>query len=95
MQMTSAQGPITPVDHGQLPEYEEPPVIEVVCGIHFEELTSLQAVHLGSLWSKLRGCQKTGSMKNRGYVVTSIRMCKQTTAAASVVQASIVVAERS
>jgi len=37
-----------------MPEYKQPPVIEVVCGILFEELSSLQAVHFGHLWDKLR-----------------------------------------
>ena len=58
-------------------------------------LSSQPAKEINSHTRSVRGCQKTGSMKNRGYVVTSIRMCKQTTAAARVVQASIVVAERS
>jgi uncharacterized protein (TIGR04255 family) len=41
-------------DHSPLPEYEKPPVIETVCGVLFQELTLLHAVHLGSLWQKLK-----------------------------------------
>lgn len=37
-----------------LPDYKTPPVIEVVCGILFEELKSLHAVHLGDLWRRLK-----------------------------------------
>ena len=36
-----------------LPHYENPPVIEAVCGVLFKELSSMHAVHLGSLWQKL------------------------------------------
>lgn len=37
-----------------LPEYERPPVIEVVCGLLFKEFTRFHAVHLGSFWQKLK-----------------------------------------
>lgn len=37
-----------------LPEYEKPPVIEVVCGVHFQQLEGLLAPYLGSLWEKLK-----------------------------------------
>jgi hypothetical protein len=43
----------------------------------------------------LRSCQKTGKNKNVAYEADSIRMCKQTTAAAMLVQASMVVSDRS
>lgn len=36
------------------PEFDKPPVIEVVCGILFKQLSSLQAVQLGTFWDKLK-----------------------------------------
>lgn len=39
----------------QLPEYEKPPVIEVVCGIRFEPLPEFRVGHFGLFWSELRG----------------------------------------
>jgi uncharacterized protein (TIGR04255 family) len=54
MTPTPAHDSEAPVSNEKLPEYDKPPVIEVVCGVQFEELTSLQAVHLGSLWQKLK-----------------------------------------
>jgi uncharacterized protein (TIGR04255 family) len=41
-------------DATPLPSYVSPPVVEVVCGILFTELASLQAVQLGSFWDKLK-----------------------------------------
>ena len=38
----------------ELPKFEKPPVIEVVCGIQFEPLTSLLAPHLGVLWERYK-----------------------------------------
>ena len=37
-----------------LPEYESPPVTEVVCGILFEPIRALLAPHLGLLWEKFK-----------------------------------------
>jgi uncharacterized protein (TIGR04255 family) len=37
-----------------LPDYERPPVIEVVCGVLFKSLTSMTAPHLGVLWDKFK-----------------------------------------
>lgn len=37
-----------------LPNYENPPVIEVVCGVLFQELASLSGAHLGLLWQRLQ-----------------------------------------
>lgn len=37
-----------------LPEYEKPPVEEVVCGVLFEPLRGLQLPHFGLLWEKFR-----------------------------------------
>jgi len=37
-----------------LPDYDEPPVIEVVCGVHFQRIDSLIAPYLGLLWEKIR-----------------------------------------
>lgn len=37
-----------------LPEYENPPVVEVVCGVLFKSLDSLLAPHLGVLWEKFK-----------------------------------------
>ncbi len=38
----------------ELPEYENPPVIEVVCGVLFKPLEGLLAPHLGMLWEKFK-----------------------------------------
>ena len=37
-----------------LPDYERPPVIEVVCGILFKSIDKLLAPHLGLLWEKYK-----------------------------------------
>lgn len=42
-----------PEDKG-LPQYGDPPVVEVGCGIVFEALPQLKAPHLGLLWDKIR-----------------------------------------
>ncbi|MCK4292514.1 MAG: TIGR04255 family protein [Planctomycetes bacterium] len=36
-----------------LPDYENPPVIEVVFGVHFETLRDFKAPHTGLFWDKL------------------------------------------
>lgn len=36
-----------------LPDYDNPPVVETVCGVLFRELRSMHAVHLGSLWKRI------------------------------------------
>jgi uncharacterized protein (TIGR04255 family) len=38
----------------ELPEYEQPPVVEVVCGVQFKEITSFIAPYLGLLWEKFK-----------------------------------------
>jgi len=38
-----------------LPDYERPPVIEVVCGIQFDPLPKFQATALGMFWERVRG----------------------------------------
>jgi uncharacterized protein (TIGR04255 family) len=37
-----------------LPDYEKPPVIEVVCGILFEPIKALTAPYIGVLWEKFK-----------------------------------------
>lgn len=37
-----------------LPDYERPPVIEVVCGIQYEPLTDFKATAFGLFWQKVR-----------------------------------------
>lgn len=37
-----------------LPDYGNPPVIEVVCGLVFEKLEKFRAPHLGLFWQKIR-----------------------------------------
>jgi len=37
-----------------LPEYEKPPVEEVVCGVLFEPIRDFQLPHFGLLWEKFR-----------------------------------------
>jgi len=36
------------------PNYENPPVVEVVCGIQFKSIDKLLAPHLGLLWEKFK-----------------------------------------
>jgi uncharacterized protein (TIGR04255 family) len=38
-----------------LPDYDFPPVIEVVCGLQFEALEGFQATTFGLLWQRFRG----------------------------------------
>lgn len=38
----------------ELPEYENPPVIEVVCGVLFKPIDTMLAPHLGILWEKFK-----------------------------------------
>jgi hypothetical protein len=40
--------------NGVLPDYEKPPVIEVVCGILFEPIKGLTAPYIGVLWEKFK-----------------------------------------
>ena len=37
-----------------LPEFENPPVIEVVCGLQFQPLKTMLAGHLGQLWDHFK-----------------------------------------
>jgi uncharacterized protein (TIGR04255 family) len=37
-----------------LPDYEKPPVIEVVAGVGFAPISGFKAVHLGLLWDRFR-----------------------------------------
>lgn len=37
-----------------LPKYGKPPVSEVVCGVYFQSLDTLQVAHVGALWERLR-----------------------------------------
>lgn len=37
-----------------LPDYANPPVIEVVCGVHFAQLERFKAVHVGMFWERLK-----------------------------------------
>jgi uncharacterized protein (TIGR04255 family) len=37
-----------------LPDYEKPPVVEVVCGIVFETIKAFKGHHLGLFWQKVR-----------------------------------------
>ncbi len=38
----------------EFPSYENPPVIEVVCGVLFKSIESLLAPHLGVIWEKYK-----------------------------------------
>jgi uncharacterized protein (TIGR04255 family) len=42
------------LEKAPLPDYERPPVIEVVCGITFKSLDRLLAPHLGMYWEKVK-----------------------------------------
>lgn len=50
----------------ELPEFEKPPVIEVVCGVLFKPLESLLAPHLGVLWDRFKakypGCREVAPL---------------------------------
>jgi uncharacterized protein (TIGR04255 family) len=37
-----------------LPDYKNPPVIEVACGISFETIEKLRGPHFGLFWKKVR-----------------------------------------
>jgi uncharacterized protein (TIGR04255 family) len=37
-----------------LPEFERPPLIEVVCGLQFQPLAALRTVHVGDFWQAMR-----------------------------------------
>ena len=43
----------------ELPEFEKPPVIEVVCGVLFKPLESMLAPHLGVLWDRFKAQYRT------------------------------------
>jgi len=40
--------------HGQLPDFDNPPVIEVVCGVQFDEVEPYHATTFGSFWQLVR-----------------------------------------
>ncbi|MDZ4836571.1 MAG: TIGR04255 family protein [Candidatus Melainabacteria bacterium] len=54
------------LEKAPLPDYERPPVIEVVCGITFKSLDRLLAPHLGLYWEKVKdrysGCAERGPL---------------------------------
>jgi uncharacterized protein (TIGR04255 family) len=45
---------VTKITSQSLPEYDNPPVIEVVCGVLFKPIETLLAPHLGLLWEKFK-----------------------------------------
>ena len=49
-----------------LPEFDKPPVIEVVCGMMFKPLEAMLAPHLGLLWEKFKAeyprCQEVAPL---------------------------------
>ncbi len=53
-------------DSAGLSEFENPPVIEVVCGVLFKPIETLLAPHLGVLWEKFKeeypDCQETAPL---------------------------------
>jgi uncharacterized protein (TIGR04255 family) len=55
-------GRVTQVTSQGLPEYEKPPVTEVVCGILFKTIEALLVPHFGMLWERFKpeypGCQE-------------------------------------
>lgn len=42
-----------PATMGQLPDYENPPVVETILGVQFELLPGLRNAHLGGFWKTL------------------------------------------
>jgi hypothetical protein len=57
-----------------LPKFEEPPVIEVGCGVMFKSIDALLAPHLGLLWAQMLAPRPqppcTDRMERRG-----VRLC--------------------
>jgi len=45
---------VTTIDRPSYPEYENPPLIEVVCGVVFQPIQSLLTPYIGLLWEKFR-----------------------------------------
>lgn len=49
-----------------LPAYDNPPVIEVVCGVQFKPLVKFLVAHYGELWQRFKPeydqCQETGPL---------------------------------
>ena len=43
-----------------LPEYDNPPLIEVVFGVQFKELTELKSPHIGVFWEKIGRAEYPG-----------------------------------
>lgn len=43
-----------------LPEYDNPPLIEVVFGVQFKELTELKSPHIGVFWEKIGKAEYPG-----------------------------------
>lgn len=37
-----------------LPDFDKPPVVEVVCGVHFKPLKKIISPHIGLLWEKFK-----------------------------------------
>ncbi|HEY9785705.1 MAG TPA: TIGR04255 family protein [Candidatus Obscuribacterales bacterium] len=52
------------LEKAPLPDYERPPVIEVVCGITFKPLDRFLAPHLGLYWEKIRERYSACAEKN-------------------------------
>ena len=48
------------------PDFNNPPVIEVVCGVHFKSINNLLAPHFGLLWEKFKtdypSCQEVAPL---------------------------------
>jgi len=38
-----------------MPSYENPPVIEVVCGVQFKPIKNFLSVHFGAYWETIKG----------------------------------------
>jgi uncharacterized protein (TIGR04255 family) len=53
---------VTTMDRQPYPEYENPPLTEVACGLVFQPIQSLLTPHIGLLWEKFKpdypGCQE-------------------------------------
>jgi uncharacterized protein (TIGR04255 family) len=44
----------TSIRPSDLPDFDEPPVVEAVLSVQFEPLTEMRTAHLGLLWKKYR-----------------------------------------
>src|SRR4051794_2053241 len=57
-----------------LPEFERPPLNEVVIGVQFEPLPSFHIAHLGRFWSRIR--ERYPFTEDQAPILTQIELAK-------------------